>query len=270
MQEDIRFLADGMLGRCAKWLRFLGYDTVYFTLRDKFFLAYQAINPDVEGAIARLRENDPEQDFFVHAGIRECQGEQPDRGYGDAGTAAAGTSDDGGDAGTAERANPYGGEDAGIDPDSLAWQQCDAERSAVEAEAAHNMAEAERVAQEEADRLRRTIQLTIIELRLKYLETRDVNLLRQLNAYGDYIDIERWRRGKADMEALMAQCLVEQVIMRGLSEESLAEMDRLVTGLYVQRVISPEGETHYSSLYPLHNDEVIAGLSAAPAGTAAH
>ena len=92
----------------------------------------------------------------------------------------------------------------------------------------------------------------------------------KISAYGDYIDIERWRRGKADMEALMAQCLVEQVIMRGLSEESLAEMDRLVTGLYVQRVISPEGETHYSSLYPLHNDEVIAGLSAAPAGTAAH
>ena len=44
MQEEIRFLVDGMLGRCAKWLRFLGYDAVYFTLHDKFFLSYQALN----------------------------------------------------------------------------------------------------------------------------------------------------------------------------------------------------------------------------------
>lgn len=28
--EEIRFIADSMLGRLAKWLRILGYDTLYF------------------------------------------------------------------------------------------------------------------------------------------------------------------------------------------------------------------------------------------------
>jgi len=43
MTGEKKFLADGMLGKCAKWLRFLGCDVEYFSSGDKFFLAFQAV-----------------------------------------------------------------------------------------------------------------------------------------------------------------------------------------------------------------------------------
>ncbi|MCM8817561.1 MAG: Mut7-C RNAse domain-containing protein [Candidatus Omnitrophica bacterium] len=44
MDESIKFIADGMLGRLARWLRLIGYDTEYFSGKDKYFLAYKARN----------------------------------------------------------------------------------------------------------------------------------------------------------------------------------------------------------------------------------
>jgi len=40
--ETIRFLADGMLGRLARWLRLLGYDTAYDNAADDLELARRA------------------------------------------------------------------------------------------------------------------------------------------------------------------------------------------------------------------------------------
>ncbi|MGB9642887.1 MAG: Mut7-C RNAse domain-containing protein [Candidatus Ratteibacteria bacterium] len=37
-----RFIVDGMLGSLARWLRLLGFDTEYFSGKDKYFLAYNA------------------------------------------------------------------------------------------------------------------------------------------------------------------------------------------------------------------------------------
>lgn len=44
MSEDVKFIVDGMLGSLARWLRLIGFDTEYFSGRDKYFLAYRARN----------------------------------------------------------------------------------------------------------------------------------------------------------------------------------------------------------------------------------
>lgn len=44
MNEPIKFIADGMLGSLARWLRLTGFDTEYFSGKDKYFLAYRARN----------------------------------------------------------------------------------------------------------------------------------------------------------------------------------------------------------------------------------
>ncbi|MCX7705788.1 MAG: Mut7-C RNAse domain-containing protein [bacterium] len=44
MDKQIKFIADGMLGSLARWLRLLGFDTEYFSGKDKYFLAYRARN----------------------------------------------------------------------------------------------------------------------------------------------------------------------------------------------------------------------------------
>jgi len=38
----MKFIPDGMLGSLARWLRLLGFDTEYFSGKDKYFLAYNA------------------------------------------------------------------------------------------------------------------------------------------------------------------------------------------------------------------------------------
>lgn len=40
--EKIRFIVDTMLGRLAKWLRILGYDTIYFSGKDDNLLIQMA------------------------------------------------------------------------------------------------------------------------------------------------------------------------------------------------------------------------------------
>ncbi len=35
MSSELRFIADAMLGKLARWLRIMGYDTLYFRGRDK-------------------------------------------------------------------------------------------------------------------------------------------------------------------------------------------------------------------------------------------
>jgi uncharacterized protein with PIN domain len=42
-RNEPKFIVDFMLGRLAKWLRMLGYDTVYFTGRDKTRLLFQSL-----------------------------------------------------------------------------------------------------------------------------------------------------------------------------------------------------------------------------------
>ncbi|MCM8806028.1 MAG: Mut7-C RNAse domain-containing protein [Candidatus Omnitrophica bacterium] len=54
----MKFIADGMLGSLARWLRLLGFDTEYFSGRDKFFLAY---NAKKEGRIVLTRD----RNFFL-------------------------------------------------------------------------------------------------------------------------------------------------------------------------------------------------------------
>lgn len=58
MTENIRFIADGMLGSLARWLRLIGFDTLYFSGKDKFFLAYRARN---ENRIVLTRD----RNFFL-------------------------------------------------------------------------------------------------------------------------------------------------------------------------------------------------------------
>lgn len=50
----MKFLADGMLGRLAKWLRILGYDTAYDASADDHALVRQA---RAEGRILLTRDN---------------------------------------------------------------------------------------------------------------------------------------------------------------------------------------------------------------------
>ncbi|HPP67000.1 MAG TPA: Mut7-C RNAse domain-containing protein [bacterium] len=40
--RSCRFIADGMLGKLATWLRILGFDTEYFSGSDKYFLLWKA------------------------------------------------------------------------------------------------------------------------------------------------------------------------------------------------------------------------------------
>lgn len=51
--DEIRLLADGMLGRLARWLRLLGYDTVYENHADDLELARRA---RAEGRILLTRD----------------------------------------------------------------------------------------------------------------------------------------------------------------------------------------------------------------------
>ncbi len=53
MGEEIRLLADGMLGRLARWLRLLGYDTAYENHADDLELARRA---RAEGRILLTRD----------------------------------------------------------------------------------------------------------------------------------------------------------------------------------------------------------------------
>lgn len=43
-EKNFRFIANGMLGSLARWLRLIGFDTEYFSGKDKYFLAYKARN----------------------------------------------------------------------------------------------------------------------------------------------------------------------------------------------------------------------------------
>ncbi len=53
MRSEIKFIADGMLGSLARWLRIIGFDTEYFSGRDKYFLSYRARN---QGRIVLTRD----------------------------------------------------------------------------------------------------------------------------------------------------------------------------------------------------------------------
>lgn len=53
MDDDLRLLADGMLGRLARWLRLLGYDTAYENDADDLELARRA---RAEGRILLTRD----------------------------------------------------------------------------------------------------------------------------------------------------------------------------------------------------------------------
>ncbi|MGA1843754.1 MAG: Mut7-C RNAse domain-containing protein [bacterium] len=65
-----RFLADVMLGRLARWLRILGYDTLYTRKRIDSLLEVRAYD---EGRIILTRDSrlyrklGPERSFFIHA-----------------------------------------------------------------------------------------------------------------------------------------------------------------------------------------------------------
>ncbi|MCM8824815.1 MAG: Mut7-C RNAse domain-containing protein [Candidatus Omnitrophica bacterium] len=56
---EVKFIADGMLGSLARWLRLIGYDTEYFSGKDKYFLAYRARN---EKRIVLTRD----RNFVIH------------------------------------------------------------------------------------------------------------------------------------------------------------------------------------------------------------
>jgi len=53
-RESLRLLADGMLGRLAKWLRLLGYDTAYENDADDLHLARRA---RAEGRVLLTRDH---------------------------------------------------------------------------------------------------------------------------------------------------------------------------------------------------------------------
>ena len=44
--SEIRFIADEMLGRLAKWLRAIGYDTIYYSGGEDSGLVQQALEED--------------------------------------------------------------------------------------------------------------------------------------------------------------------------------------------------------------------------------
>jgi len=52
-EETLRLLADGMLGRLARWLRLLGYDTAYENDADDLYLARRA---RAEGRVLLTRD----------------------------------------------------------------------------------------------------------------------------------------------------------------------------------------------------------------------
>lgn len=54
-EENLRLLADGMLGRLAKWLRLLGYDTAYDNHADDWELAHRA---RAEGRVLLTRDRE--------------------------------------------------------------------------------------------------------------------------------------------------------------------------------------------------------------------
>ena len=55
MGESLKLLADGMLGRLARWLRLLGYDTAYDNVADDLALARQA---RAEGRVLLTRDRE--------------------------------------------------------------------------------------------------------------------------------------------------------------------------------------------------------------------
>jgi len=54
-EEPVRLLADGMLGRLAKWLRLLGYDTAYDNAATDHELAHRA---RAEGRVLLTRDHE--------------------------------------------------------------------------------------------------------------------------------------------------------------------------------------------------------------------
>jgi len=46
MTKDMKFIADEMLGKLAKWLRIIGYDTIYYTKKGDNGLIQQALIED--------------------------------------------------------------------------------------------------------------------------------------------------------------------------------------------------------------------------------
>ncbi|HHM24220.1 MAG TPA: hypothetical protein ENJ23_04185 [Bacteroidetes bacterium] len=65
--EDIRFVADVMLGRLARWLRVLGYDTLYDPHVPRFLLPVEAKreNRILLTRSSRLIEEHPEVESFL-------------------------------------------------------------------------------------------------------------------------------------------------------------------------------------------------------------
>jgi len=49
-----KFIVDGMLGKLARWLRIFGFDTEYFSGKDKYFLLWKARK---EGRIILTRDH---------------------------------------------------------------------------------------------------------------------------------------------------------------------------------------------------------------------